>query len=128
MKTATVTVEGFTYELSPLPVFVGADLARRLAVIAGPLFEDSKGRAVGELASRAANAFRGEDIEAFGNAFASRCVVLSVGAREPLAPILDAHFSGRYIAFALWLKACLEFHFAPTFLDLLGRIGAQAAE
>jgi hypothetical protein len=133
-RPATLTIEGETYEVTPLSTTVGLPLGHRLVRALGPTLrtvlagmpsesEIDEGTIAGALLKAVEDAPT-ELLLELGKAFAgstkvkASTLMLSLG--EPT--IYDDHFAGRYGLWLKWVIACAKVNFS----GFLGSSGSSA--
>jgi len=127
------TIDGTTYEVTPLTFGVGHKALLRFIKIAGPLLSAALEGKEGGYENAAASIFKvlpavltEEDIAYFSREFGLRTRYQDGSKWVPLvAENQEIHFAGRYSAFFGWMRFCIEVNFGGFFGDLM-RQGSAA--
>lgn len=121
-------IDGFMYEVTPLPFGIGRKALTKFIGIAAPVIGSvvgAKDKGSVEAAMVAAlpalaTALSDEDLSYFASTF-GKASKYKDGDR--MVPMLEAnqeiHFMGRYTAFFEWLAFAIEVNFSPFFHDLI---------
>jgi len=138
-------IDGFEYEVKPLPTGIGTKLLLKFIKLAGPVLGEALS-GVGDLnaASAAGGAFRlladtvkEDDLEYFRTTLGSKTRILEPGSvdknGEPLWIALtpakqDTHFAGNYIVLFDWLRFAMEVNYGSFFAELMRRMSETASK
>ena len=128
-KTASIVIDGVTFEITQLGAVEGSDLYARLAAAIGPTIADgplaglADSSAEAKIAALAIKGLAGLPTELWTDLrikFAGTTKVqagevmltLGDGRTLPAEGTFDQHFAGRYGHMTRWLMACLKHNFA----------------
>lgn len=130
-KQQTVTIEGWTYELSQMGAVEGRALVLLFLKLLGrfaPIFANGAKEALDvdaiESLGAAINSVNAGDIEPLWDAFARHAQVRGRDGktREALSDVFDEHFAGEYFAMVHFFVESAKLNFG----DFLGKALAQA--
>jgi hypothetical protein len=123
----TETIDGRTYEVTPLPAGQALKtLARLLRLVAPALGKPGSLRAAGQTLQQvilggiggALERLDGEELDALCRELAQTTMVRGGGAPFRLDAQFDVHFQGDVLGVLRWLRFALEANFGPLFSAL----------
>ena len=136
MKTETLTLNGYEYQVTAIPAREGVRVAARLAnALAGAVkelpedgFELNIGLIVRFIEPILSNPQLGDTLDYLIGVFSNRTVVVnpSNGTSQPLSRSFDVHFSDSYDDLGIWLAFSLKVSMSSFFRGVRG-LGVQAA-
>lgn len=114
--------DGFEYQLTPLKVKAGRRVQLALARTVGPLFGEKAD--IADALTRISEA----DLDLISDTFAAACTFDDKGQNFRMDKAMDAHFSGRPMAYWRWLGACITAEYADFFGEMRKLIESLRAQ
>lgn len=125
----SITIDGYTYRVSPLGAIQGQKLLAKILKCLVPIFASTQGVAPEARARAIVGALTehlSPELLEEATQIMAESTLLSTGEKKEaggrLSKVYDEHFAGRYLEAGEWLKFALEVNYARFFSDLMTRV------
>lgn len=134
-QTIEQEIEGFNYQITPLPFGRGRKALMRLIKVVSPVLssafkegvDSDKLRMISNALDALPKSLDDNDLTYFAKEFGDTSRFADGGKWVPLLPAKqETHFAGRYLAFLRWLTACIKLNYGNFFDGVMsGSAGSE---